>query len=346
MAISVDVLASFTPFNTLNREYLSKVAEKAVLRDITKGTIIFKRGRSHPEKVYLLSGTVDLIDSAFQVSTLNPSSESRRSPLNMSQPTQVSAIAKTQVTLLAVDSDFLDLVMAWSESGDEDSANDSMQVGEVGDGDSDWMSALLQAPLFVKLPPANIRQLFARFSTEKVQANQVVIKHGERGELFYVLETGSAVVLDAAGQILAALRPGNYFGEEALVGETTRNATIKMLTPGKLKCLKKEDFRELLHQPVQRFITAEELRQPKAGAPAYQIVDVRLPLERRFCSVPGSRNIPLNQLRNHLKDLDPACAYVVTDDSGRRCDVAVQLLTQAGFDTYILKQADQYYGNR
>jgi signal-transduction protein with cAMP-binding, CBS, and nucleotidyltransferase domain len=73
MAISVDVLASFTPFDTLNREYLSKVAEKAVLREITKGSIIFKRGRAHPEKVYLLSGTVDLIDSAFQVSTLNPS---------------------------------------------------------------------------------------------------------------------------------------------------------------------------------------------------------------------------------------------------------------------------------
>lgn len=343
MAISVDVLASFTPFDTLNREYLSKVAEKAVLRDISKGTIIFKRGRAHPEKVYLLSGTVDLIDSAFEVATLNPSSESRRSPLNMSQPTQVSAIAKTQVTLLTVDSDFLDLVMAWSESGE---GNDEMQVGEVGGEDSDWMSALLQAPLFVKLPPANIRQLFARFTTEKVQADQIVIKHGERGEFFYVLETGSAVVLDAAGQILAALRPGNYFGEEALVGDTTRNATIKMLTPGKLKCLKKEDFRELLQQPVQRFITGEEIRKPAAGGPNYQILDVRLPLERRFCSVPGSRNIPLNQLRNHLKDLDPASSYVVTDDSGRRCDVAVQLLTQAGYDTYILKQADKYYANR
>jgi signal-transduction protein with cAMP-binding, CBS, and nucleotidyltransferase domain len=74
MAISLDVLASFAPFNTLNHEYLIQVAEKASLREITKGAIIFKRGRPFPEKVYLVSGTVDLIDSGFQVSTINPAS--------------------------------------------------------------------------------------------------------------------------------------------------------------------------------------------------------------------------------------------------------------------------------
>lgn len=337
MAISPDVLSSYTPFDTLSQEYLAQVAEKAVLREFPKGAIIFKRGRPFPEKLYLLSGTVDLIDSAFQVITLSPSSESRRSPLNMSQPTQVSAVAKTSVTLVAVDGDFLDLVMAWSESGEgADEADGSLPEGA---DDSDWMSALLQAPLFVKLPPANIRQLFVRFETQKVQADEVVIKQGERGEFFYVLESGSAVVLDAAGNILAALRPGDYFGEEALVGDTTRNATIKMLTPGKLKRLKKEDFRELLHQPVQKFITAAALK----AAPAYQVIDVRLPVERRFAAVPGSRNIPLSQLRASLKELDANLTYVITDDSGRRCDVAVQLLTQAGFDTYILQYADQCY---
>lgn len=340
MAISLDVLASFTPFDTLNHEYLSKVAEKAELREVSKGTIIFKRGRPFAEKVYLLSGTVDLIDSAFEVQTLNPSSESRRAPLNVSQPTQVSAVAKSAVTLLAVDSDFLDLVMAWSESGGE--TEDQAELASDGE-DGDWMSSLLQAPLFTRLPPGNIRQLFVRFNTQKVVADEIVIKHGERGEFFYVLESGSAVVLDAAGQILAALRPGNYFGEEALVGDTTRNATVKMLTPGKLKCLKKEDFRELLQQPVQKFVTADQLKSRSGSESAYQLLDVRLPIERRFSSVPDSRNIPLNQLRNSLKDLDSSTTYVVTDDSGRRCDVAVQLLTQAGFDTCILQNADQHY---
>ena len=341
MAISLDVLASFTPFNTLNHEYLSKVAEHAELREVAKGTIIFKRGRPFPEKLYLISGTVDLIDSAFQILTLNPASESQRAPLNVSQPTQVSAIAKTSVTLLAVESDFLDLVMAWSESGGQELEEDESDIAP-GD-DADWMSNLLQAPLFMKLPPANIRQLFIRFKTQKLQTDEVVVRHGERGDYFYVVEHGSATVIDPSGKILAALRPGDYFGEEALVGDTTRNATVKMLTPGRLKCLQKADFLELLQQPVQRFITAQELKQRSPDAPAYQLLDVRLPLERRFSSVPGSRNVPLNQLRASLKEFDESLVYVVADDSGRRCDVAVQLLTQAGFDTYILSNADQYY---
>ncbi|EIK45680.1 cyclic nucleotide-binding domain protein [Cellvibrio sp. BR] len=339
MAISLDVLASFAPFNTLNHEYLIQVAEKAALRDVPKGTIIFKRGRPFPEKVYLVGGTVDLIDSAFQVNTINPASESRRSPLNITQPTQVSAVAKSDVTLLAVDSDFLDLVLAWSESSDEEADLSGVSLHD----DNDWMSSLLQSPLFSRLPPANIRQLFIRFTAQKVQADEVVIKQGERGDYFYVLESGSATVIDPAGKILAALRPGNYFGEEALVGDTTRNATVKMLTPGKVMRLNKEDFRELLQEPVLRYLSAEELRSRPADAAPYQIIDVRLPLERRMQAVPGSQNIPLNQLRNHLKNLDFNTVYLVTDDSGRRCDVATHLLNQAGFDCYILRDAESCY---
>lgn len=339
MAISLDVLASFAPFNTLGHEYLTQVAEKASLREVSKGTIIFKRGRPFAEKVYLVGGTVDLIDSNFQVSTINPASESRRSPLNITQPTQVSAVAKSDVTLLAVDSDFIDLVLAWSESSDEEVDTSGVSLHD----ENDWMSSLLQSPLFSRLPPANIRQLFIRFNAQKVQADEVVIKQGERGDYFYVLESGSAMVMDPAGKILAALRPGNYFGEEALVGDTTRNATVKMITPGKVMRLKKEDFRELLQEPILKFVTAEDLKKRSSEQQPYQILDVRLPLERRLQSVPDSRNIPLNQLRNNLKNLDDAVTYIVTDDSGRRCDVAVHLLTQAGFDSCILRDSANYY---
>ena len=132
-------------------------------------------------------------DSSFQVSTINPASESRRSPLNITQPTQVSAVAKSDVTLLAVDSDFIDLVLAWSESGGEETDTAGVSLHD----DNDWMSSLLQSPLFSRLPPANIRQLFIRFSAQKVQADEIVIRQGERGDYFYVLESGSAMVMDS-----------------------------------------------------------------------------------------------------------------------------------------------------
>ena len=346
MQLTHELLASFSPFNTLTFEYLAKVMEKASLTEYAKGAIVFKRGRELGEAVYLVSGNVDLIDSHFAVTSVSSDAELHRVPLNNTSPTQVSAVAKSAVTVLRVEQDFLDLVMVWSETGHEEpdkklsdkSAADDAQLEPIVMEEGDWMSSLLQSPFFNRIPPGNIRQLFVRFTSRKVVADELVIREGERGEHFYVLESGSATVLDKQGNILAALRPGDYFGEEALVGDTTRNATVKMLTPGKLMCLGKGDFITLLQEPVRHFISHQELKNNQINN-RFQIIDVRLPLERRFQSVPGSRNIPLSQLRKTLPELDSSKVYVVTDDAGRRCDVAAQLLTQAGFEAVILKEA-------
>ncbi len=343
MTLTHELLARFSPFNTLAYEYLSKVIEKASLKEYGKGAIIFKRGRDLAESLYLVSGNVDLIDSQFAVTSISSEDESHKVPLNSASPTKVSAVAKSPVVILSVESDFSDLVLAWSESGSEaadDAASNQDEQPEFDTAEEgDWMSSLLQSPFFNKIPPGNIRQLFMRFKSQKVVADEEVIKEGERGEFFYVLEAGSARVQDKQGNLLAALRPGDYFGEEALVGDTTRNATIKMLTAGKLMCLEKSDFLTLLQEPVRRFISFDELSKNQESENRYQLIDVRLPLERRFQSVPNSRNIPLSQLRKNLPSLDQSQIYVVTDDAGRRADVAAQLLNQAGYETFILQEA-------
>lgn len=348
MTLTHELLARFSPFNTLAYEYLSKVIEKASLKEYSKGAIIFKRGRELSESLYLVSGSVDLIDSQFAVTPITSEDESHKVPLNSVSPTKVSAVAKSPVVILSVESDFSDLVLAWSESGNEETGSENInetaskqdETSEFDEAEEgDWMSSLLQSPFFNKIPPGNIRQLFMRFKSQKVAADEVVIKEGERGEFFYVLEAGSARVQDKQGNLLAALRPGDYFGEEALVGDTTRNATIKMLTAGKLMCLEKSDFLTLLQEPVRRFIAYDELVKDQESENRYQLIDVRLPLERRFQSVPNSRNIPLSQLRKNLPSLDQSQIYVVTDDAGRRADVAAQLLNQAGYETLILREA-------
>ena len=336
MELTHELLAKFTPFNTLPFEYLNKVIEKSSIKQFEKGAIIFKRGRELNDIFYLVEGSVDLIDSQFAINSISSEPKLYQSVLDNTSPTQVSAIAKSTVTILVVERDFLDLVMAWSEAGHEEPVEElSPETLEEGD----WMSSLLQSPLFNKVPPGNIRQLFIRFRSHKVVADEVVLKEGERGDYFYVLESGSATVIDKQGNLLAALRPGDYFGEEALVGDTTRNATVKMLTAGKLMRLDKADFITLLQEPVRKFITYAELQVKLAADSRYQIIDVRLPLERRTQSVPNSRNIPLNQLRRTLPQLDATTTYIVTDDAGRRSDVAAQLLNQAGFDAFILEHS-------
>lgn len=328
----------FSPFNALSSEYLDKVIEKAQLRELPKGKIIFKRGKTLDENYYLLEGRVDLIDAQFEKQTLDAGSEASRTPLNNGMPTQVSALAKTSVKLICLERDFVDLVLAWSQSGE---VVEHEQEPESPPADEhDWMSYLLEAPLFARVPPSNIQKLFVRFESVEFDAGSWVIREGEPGDFFYVLERGRAQVLNKAGEPLAEIGPGEYFGEEALVGETTRNAGVRMLTQGSLMRLEKQDFSELLQEPVMRSIDKQELQQLREKGRSVEILDVRLPLERRMGFIDKSRNIPLAKLRESLPELDGEHLYLVSDDSGRRACVAVQLLLQAGLDAMILSQSE------
>jgi CRP-like cAMP-binding protein len=79
---------------------------------------------------------------------------------------------------------------------------------------------------------------------------QVVIKEGDVGDRFFIIESGLAVVtkLDESGKDLhlAELKKGDYFGELALINDAPRKATVT--AKGKLKCvsLDKGAFTRLL----------------------------------------------------------------------------------------------------
>ena len=87
----------------------------------------------------------------------------------------------------------------------------------------------------------------------KVRAGEVVVREGESGDRYFVIETGRCEVERTVGGAhikLAQLKPGDGFGEEALVSGAKRNATVTMLTDGALLELAKTDFDELLKQPL------------------------------------------------------------------------------------------------
>jgi rhodanese-related sulfurtransferase len=203
------------------------------------------------------------------------------------------------------------------------------------------MSCLLSTPLFRQVPPAHIQQLFTRFHSQAVKAGDAVIKEGEEGDYFYVVEQGHAQVSSVAGHIDVVLAPGDYFGEEALVGNTKRNATITMSTDGQLMRLGKDDFTTLLHEPVQKYISWDDLQD--LNEESYQLIDVRLPIEFRHLHINGSRNMPLMTLRQTLVGLDSELQYVVPDDAGRRTHLAAYLLCQAGLKAIILQDAGRHY---
>jgi rhodanese-related sulfurtransferase len=208
-----------------------------------------------------------------------------------------------------------------------------------GAGGEDWMTTLLQTKAFHRIPPANIQAIFLRMQRVPYRAGEVIIKQGEEGDYFYAIISGKCVVtretpLNVEGIKLAELNVGDTFGEEALIAEAKRNATVTMGTDGVLMRLNKEDFRELMNEPLLQWVNFEEAREIVAKGGKW--LDVRLPSEHQNLCIEDSLNIPLYFIRLKLSALDRNIPYVVYCDTGRRGSAAAYIMVERGFDAFVL----------
>ncbi len=337
--IKEEVLRRFPLFDVLDGPFLSQAALKARPMSAKKGTIVFKRGKSLQEFYFLVDGEINLINNEFDVERVLGGSKRAKFTLNSEEPTTVSAIAKTPVTFFTIPVQTVEALVAASqrafmqelEPTSEDTGQ--MEVSEASEG-QDWMSCLLQSPILNRVPLPQLQELFKKFENVFVKKGQRIIREGGRGDYFYVLAAGTALVTDCAGSICTELKAGQYFGEEALISDSVRNASVTMTSNGLLKRLSAEDFSELLKNSVLQTIEAEQvqgLSQP------FELLDVRMPIEFRAFHQPGSVNVPLSRLRRAMPHLVKEHTYLVADDAGGRANVAVYLLCQAGFNAMLLK---------
>jgi CRP-like cAMP-binding protein len=283
-----------------------------------------------------LSGNVDLRKGDETQTSIIGGSDEARNPLSPQLPRNYTAIATTNCEFITIDSDLLDVMLTWDQTG---SYEVSELRGETGSND-DWMTTLLQTKAFHKIPPANIQAIFMRLQQVNHKAGDVVIKQGDEGDFFYVITRGKCVVtretpLNKEGIRLAELQVGDTFGEEALISEAKRNATVAMETDGSLMRLGKDDFRKLLNEPMLDWVdTAAADKVIQEGG---QWLDVRLPSEFEAYHNEGAINVPLYFIRLKLKTLDSSVKYVVCCDTGRRSSAGAFILNERGFQTYVLK---------
>lgn len=139
----------------------------------------------------------------------------------------------------------------------------------------------------------------------------------------------------AKAAVLGELSEGNSFGEEALLSDAPRNATIVMATDGTLMRLARADFDELLKQPLVKWVSLAEVKaMVRQGA---GLIDVRLEDEYKRSAIKGSMNIPLYLLRLKAAGLDMERRYVVYCETANRSSAAAFLLSERGYDVYVMK---------
>ena len=107
------------------------------------------------------------------------------------------------------------------------------------------LEAVQHVPLFVDWNKHEVQEIARLFNEHHFSKGETVVKEGSVGDSFFLIDSGEADVF-IGGKGRTTLKPGDYFGEIALIDEGTRMASIIAST--ELVCyeLTSRDFRSLV----------------------------------------------------------------------------------------------------
>ena len=330
----LNILRKLVPLNTLTEETLAELMEAVAFEKIARGDFLFRAGDTDSERIYLLSGKVALLEHSKEIDAVVADSNMARYPIAHHIPRKFSVQATTKAEIVRIDSHLLSDLLTRG-------GNALYQVEELNaDADDDWMSQLLQSPVFQRIPAANIQNIMMRMEEVQVSAGEMVICQGDEGDYFYLINRGQCSITRQRGdgeiEEVAQLGAGCCLGEESLLSGQPRGSTVSMLTDGTLFRLGKKDFIEYIKMPLANAISyGEALNRVEKGA---VWLDVRSPHEHQRAHIKKSINIPFNNLRSALPELATDKTYIIYCQDGLVSSTAVYLLMEQGLDALVLER--------
>lgn len=108
------------------------------------------------------------------------------------------------------------------------------------------VTELSRAGLLASLPGERLTALAGRMRREEVAPGGRVVAEGDLGNRFYIVLSGLLAVTQTDRGERRLLRPGDHFGEVALVMGTTRTASVTAMTPAVVASCDRATFDELL----------------------------------------------------------------------------------------------------
>jgi CRP-like cAMP-binding protein len=101
----------------------------------------------------------------------------------------------------------------------------------------------------------------------RVDAGTTIVREGDEGDRFYIVVEGELDV-SQDGVTIGELQHGGYFGEIALLRDTTRTATVTARTDAVLYALDREDFLAAVTGHPQSAEAAESVMSARLAGPA------------------------------------------------------------------------------
>ena len=109
------------------------------------------------------------------------------------------------------------------------------------------LDLLHSIPLFDRFDRKNLERLGMLTDEVDVPAGKVLIRQGELGDDLMVIVSGT-VTVERDGAKINSLKPGEFFGEIALIDRGPRTATVTADTPCRLLVINHRDFHALMDE--------------------------------------------------------------------------------------------------
>jgi CRP/FNR family transcriptional regulator len=112
---------------------------------------------------------------------------------------------------------------------------------------ADVVNSLSRVPLFAGVKGRDLERLAKMMRERTFAEGETIATEGQKGVGFFVIEDGNATV-SLQGEILRTLRPGDYFGEIALIDEGPRSATVTATTDLRCRGMAAWEFKSFVQE--------------------------------------------------------------------------------------------------
>jgi CRP-like cAMP-binding protein len=191
---------------------------------------------------------------------------------------------------------------------------------------------------FALLEPGKMLVLVDKLVEKKYSAGENIIIQGEAGDAYYIVKSGLVAVFKKKGDEepvqVATLSDGEGFGEEALIREEPRNATVQAIDDTIVLKLDKKDFDDILKKSYLDWDFPEDVEENRDK---YYIIDARVPPEYEEEHIEGAVNIPIEILRQKYSELDPSREYLTYCTNDSRGMTAAFLMRSQGFKVKTIR---------
>jgi len=201
-----------------------------------------------------------------------------------------------------------------------------------------WLKRFLKAGAFLKLPAADLQHFVAQLQEIPVRCGQNIVTQCAKASHYYIIKEGRGKVTrrnNNQNVDLAVISTGEGFGEDAIISQQQRNATVTMLEAGSVMRIPADSFMSLIVSPIIKSLSYEDALTE--SFPQKILIDVRSNERYSSSGLRNSINIPLLLMRSNIQNLSHDKTYILYCDNGQASAAAAFILTQEGFTAQYIE---------